>query len=224
MLKTVGAAALKDIIGMLKQEKNFFEADASTRKVVLDKHLPDFPEGFVTYLSDVTENQFMKDMSASVRLMTERVHVDQNGFLKALAAYLSIDLGLAVDQLDSEFFFMDYSARLSKLKSLFPGDFALSLVMRHMVAEATYQEVSHMANQALSTISAVPVIVIQTPIAIDPAQRQAMRQAFLEKYTHSFPEFQINPQIIGGMRVFVNGMVEDHSWLAKVQALTRLKI
>jgi len=222
MLKEIGAAALKDIIGMLKEEKLFFEAVDDTRLAVIKKHLPDFPEVFIHYLSHVNEDEYLKDMENAIQFLNDSGAKPASDFLGALARYIAEEIGFALDHLTADFFFEAPSERLARLEALLPGNSVLAGYVRQLFAGSTYQEITQMAYKALNQMRTIPVIVIQTPIAIKASERQVMRQSFLEKYPHSFPEFQINPQIIGGMRVFVNGVVEDQSWLAKVQALTRL--
>ncbi len=224
MLKLVGAAALKDSIGMLKSEANFFSLDKRARESVLKKALPDYPKSIAGYLSDVSEGQFLAETREAVQVFSGFERADQSGLLAAIAKYISKDLGGVLDQLDSAFFFKNLSERESHLEKLVPGNSELSMMVREILVESTYQEVTAMASEALSAISEVPVVVIQTPLELDADERTRIRTEFNSKYPGSFAEFQTNPQIIGGMRVFVNGDVVDHSWLGKVQAITSLTI
>lgn len=224
MLKLVGAAALKDSIGMLKSDELFFSKVKADRESAVRVALPDFPKSLVCYLSEVSEEQFLTETREAVQVFEGFERAEQSGLLSALAKYISEDLGAILDQLDSEFFFKKLSEREAELERLVPGDSALSLMVREMLLESTYQEVTYMASDALSTISEVPVVVIQTPRELNASDRAKIRMHFNREYPGSFAEFQNNPQIIGGMRVFVKGYVADHSWLGKIQAITSISV
>lgn len=224
MLKLIGAAALKDSIGLLKSDESFFSKDKGARQSAVKKALPDFPEALAAYLSEVSEEQFLAETKEAIQVFGGFERADQSGLLSALASYISEDLGAILDQLDSAFFFKKLDEREAHLEKLVPGDSELSIAVREMLIESTYQEVTAMASEALSTISEVPVVVVQAPLELDADERGKIREQFNKEYPGSFTEFQTNPQIIGGMRVFVNGDVVDHSWLGKIQAITSLTI
>ena len=152
----------------------------------------------------------------------EGFYGSESKLLEALAIYIAHDLGKALDQLNSDFFFMDYAERLKRLNDLIPGASSLHRFSVELFANSTYQEVAQMAFEALTQIGDVSTIVIQTPVELEASKRIMIREHFLEKHSICFPEFQINPQIIGGMRILVNGEVEDHSWMAKIQSLTNI--
>ena len=221
MLKTLGAAALKDIIGMLKNEESFFTFDEVKREATLEKMLPSYPVSLVNYLKTVSGDDFMKDLKQALDVF-EGFHAPSSKLLEALTDYVVQDLGKALDHLDSAFFFMDYAARLKRLNELIVGSGSLKMVSVDLFANATYQEVTQMAVEAISQIKSIPTIVVQAPIELEASQRMAIRKEFLKKYPVCFPEFHINPSIIGGMRVLIDGEVEDHSWMGKIQSLTNI--
>ena len=222
MLKLIGAAALKDSIGMLKSEKDFFQKDASARKTAMEAKLPGYPKSFVDYMARVSEEQFLAETKEAIQVFGGFARAEQLGLLEAIAVYISEDLGVALDKLNSAFFFMKLDERERKLEELFPGHTSLVTTVRAMFSESTYQEVTAMATSALTTIKEVPVVVIQTPLELPSSERAKIRTEFNAKHPGSFAEFQTNPQIIGGMRVFINGDVADHSWLAKIHAITSI--
>ena len=222
MLKTVGASALKDIVGVLKQNEDFFTRASDDRKKTLSQYLPDYPIFFVDYLSDVSEADFFSALEDYLEALDGLPVSSDSGFLKALIAFVSHEVGMCLDQLDSAFFFSDYEARQAHLKKQFSGNDFLSDALLELFLESTYQELSSSAYGAINQINQIPTIVVQSPIELDSKQRQEMRESFLKSHPNSFVEYQINRQLIGGMRVFVQGSVVDHSWLGKVQALTNL--
>lgn len=222
MLKTISASALKDIIGMLKETPDFFSKDESGRTSVLERQLPDFPKTFVGYLTAVSESDFMADLKVLFQVLDGFSVETSTGFLKAVTTYISHELGAILDQLDVDFFFLDYAERQKKLSGLFAQKSFLSEALLNLFIQSTYQELTEASYQAINQVQDIPTIVVQSPVELSSAQRQEMRESFLEKHVNSFVEFQVNPLLIGGIRVFVEGEVVDHSWLGKVQALTAL--
>lgn len=206
---------------MLKKEEQFFTFDVTKRQATIEALLPSCPASFEAYLKGVSVDQFMKDLKQALDVF-EGFYGSESKLLEALALYIAQDLGKALDQLDSDFFFMDYTERLKRLNELILGASSLHRLSVEFFASSTYQEVTQMASDALAQIKAIPTIVIQTPVELEASKRTMIRERFLQKHPICFPEFQINPQIIGGMRILVNGEVEDHSWMAKIQSLTNI--
>lgn len=224
MLKEFGLAAIKDFIGFLKKESNFFSLDEKAKQEMITNHFKDdYPTVLTDYLKKATEGQFLKEVKQALSVFDRSVYADpKNELITALAYYISKDFAHHFDQLNISFFFDGLPERLKALKDLFPGELALSQTVRDVVLVSTYQEIGAMANAALSYIKEVPSIVIQTPVELDSELRLPIRSYILEKYPFSFPEFQVNPQIIGGMRIFAGGKVMDHSWMGKIQAIANL--
>lgn len=224
MLKDLGVSALKDFIGLLKKESNFFSSDEKTRKLILSKAFGEsYPEAFMDYLSTTTDDLFLKEFKQSLAVFDKSTYADsKNNFLNALAQYISKDFSHQFDQLTITFFFEPLPERLKMLNDLFPGSSFLYQTIRDLVMQSTYQEIGKLANEALSTLKGIPSVIIQTPVELESSMRLTIRSLLLEKYPFSFPEFQITPQIIGGLRVFAGGKVMDHSWMGKIQSLANL--
>ena len=225
MLGQIGLAYLKDIIGLMLKEKNFLEESAVRRMDLIEKHYgKHYPESLKKYMTNYSAEDFMKDVSVAVDAFEIGPEHSKNAFLEAIVDFVSTDFGYLLDRLESSFFFKSLDERREILKHLFPGQSDLSYVMQDIFNQNTYQALTRKASLLLSKLKEPYTIVVQTPVEMDSEKRKAIRQAFNEKHPYVFVEFQINPPIIGGMRVFENGKVVDHSWLAKVQAITQLSI
>ena len=222
MLKLLGAAALQDIVGILKDGEKFFTLTSDSREAHLNSHLKHYPVSFKEYMKRVSPEDFLEDIGAAIQVITGLGRASENLFLEALIQYIAVDLGEVLDRLDSAFFFLDFSNRMNTLENLIKGDSILASAAREYFIERTYQEITQEAGRSIGMIKHVPVIVIQSPVELSSDRRREIREAFLERHPFSFPEFQVNPQIIGGLRLFVDGDVEDHSWLARIQKITSL--
>ena len=225
MLGQIGLAYLKDIIGLMLKEKGFLEAPVTERTSMVEAHYgKHYPEALKAYMAHFKAEDFMLDVKTAIEAFELSSEHQHNAFLEAVAAFVATDFGYLLDKLESRFFFEPLDERNETLKHLFPGHSDLSYALRDLFNQHTYQELTQKACQILSTLKEPYTIVVQTPIEMEADQRKAIRQAFNEKHSHVFVEFQVNPPIIGGMRVFENGNVVDHSWLAKVQAITQLTV
>lgn len=225
LLKTTGGAFMKDLVFLMKHESEFLSQSAQEREKAIHSHLGEsYPQSLVTYMTQLNVDQFKKEFHHVVQVLEEVAQPDpENGFLNALADFLAKEIGMMLDALSLDFFFRPLKSRLQALEGMLPKQSTLGKVLKYQFCENTYQELTADAQKALETLKKAPVVVVQTPIEMDGAMRKEVREHFAQKHPHAFVEFQINPKILGGMRLFVNGEVEDLSWLAKVQAITRLK-
>jgi len=226
MLREIGLACLKDIIGLLLKEKGFLDKSKSERLKLAETHYgKDYPEALKAYMSTFSEEDFMLDVRiAAVESFEIQPEYKQCPFLSAIAGFISTEFGYRLDQLDLAFFFKPLPQRLEVLNGLFPGSSNLSSALIDIFIQGTYQEVTQMAYELVSNLKEPYMVVVQTPVEVDTERRKMIRQAFNKKYNYVFVDFQINPPIIGGMRVFENGIVTDHSWLARVQAISQLSL
>lgn len=224
MFEIIGASALKDMIGMLNKNKDFFVLDSSKRKDLLSKELSNYPAAFQDYLLKASESEFIADAGLVAQVAKGLTRPQESKLLDAIAAFTSEVVGLSLDKLNAEFFFFEREKRAAHLDKLFKGKSHLIEGLKALFIDSTYQELTAMATKSLSNLKESPVIVVQTPLELPEEERVKIRTAFNEKHPFSFTEFQVNPQIIGGIRIFVNGRVADHSWLAKIQAITAINL
>jgi len=226
MLREIGLACLKDIINLLLKEKGFLEKSESERlKLAETDYGKDYPEALKAYMASFSEEDFMLSVRiAAVEGFEIQRDYKECAFLSAIASFVSTEFGYRLDELDLAFFFKPLPERIEVLKRLFPGSSALSSAMIDIFIQGTYQEITQMAYDLISDLKEPYMVVVQTPVEIDTAKRKMIREAFNKKYNYVFVDFQINPPIIGGMRVFENGVVTDHSWLARVQAISQLSL
>jgi len=225
MLGQIGLAYLKDIIGIMLKKKGFLEKSEAERiNLIQELYGKQYPESLTAYMAKFDAEDFMTDVEVAIESFEIEPKHKKNAFMDAIAGFVSAEFGYRLDRLESSFFFEPLDDRRETLRHLFPGDSDLSYTMRDIFIQNTYQELTQKAYHLLSVLKEPYTIVVQTPVEMDDEMRKMIRQAFNDKQEYVFVEFQVNPQIIGGMRVFENGKVIDHSWLAKVQAITQITI
>ena len=66
-------------------------------------------------------------------------------------------------------------------------------------------------------------LVVQSPIRLSKEQQEEISETLRKKYSAAvYPLFKVNKALIGGLRVFYNGQVQDHSWLGRINVLTSI--
>lgn len=85
------------------------------------------------------------------------------------------------------------------------------------------KETEHAVNKEIqdflhSAFGSAPIL-IQSAISIDGDLRSSMRSTFSKKYPYSFVSFQVNTNLLGGLRVFEGGNMHDKSWRGDIERL-----
>lgn len=61
---------------------------------------------------------------------------------------------------------------------------------------------------------------VQSSIALDPALKESLRQRLLQETPGSIPLFVVESSLLGGIRIFSQGVLQDFSWSSLVSRLT----
>lgn len=214
---------LQDGLKLMKDEKDFMSRSENERRDLVKKHLgEEYPAVFVDYLATVKEDSFADQLRESIGYLNDGLMPKNKLMLDALMEYVARDFAVKIDLFDRSFFFEDREKQEEVLKTVFPGDSAFQRGVRDYILSSTYQEITEDAQQMLRNYKEEPTIVVQSSCEINKDMRQEVRAFFAQKHPYSFVEFQINPQIIGGLRVFIDGHVMDNSWLSKIQKISQL--
>lgn len=222
MFLTTLGSFLRDALKLMKDEQGFLKMDENGRRAAIKKHLGDYPESFANYLATVKDASFLDQIQGSINFMNDGILPENKQLLEALADYAAKEFAPKLDLFDRSFFFEEEAKQIQQLKEVFPGESFFQKAMRDYVLGSTYQEISEEAQKFLRDYKEEPTIIVQSSQEIEKGIRQEVRAHFAKKHPYSFLEFQINPQIIGGLRVFIDGKVMDHSWLSKIQKISQL--
>ncbi len=65
-------------------------------------------------------------------------------------------------------------------------------------------------------------ILVQSPIKLEAAMKDDIREHLVKKYPNSSPVFVVNKTLIGGLRIYIDGKTEDLSWISKINILTSI--
>lgn len=185
------------------------------------------PKVFKDYLASTSEEDLMSDLRLVFQVIngTELSALDlkRSGLFKAALQFFARDFALQLDALGSSFYLLPYEERKKKAGQLIESDSHTSAALRDLLVTNSYQELTEAIEMLSKNVGEADTIVVQAPREIEASLKKEMREKFAADYPLSFPSFQINRQLIGGFRVFINGKSHDFSWFSQVQKLTSLK-
>ncbi len=222
MFKDFVAALAQKMVSFLSAHPGYFEQTKSEKEAMCEKL--SVPTVFKQYLLEVSEHQMLKDFEALI-IFTHQPKdkaIAKSHFFKALLEFLNTDLARKIDFLDSNYYLLQKPEREEVVENLIKGDSLLANSLKSILVNYTYQQISESINNLSQIISDSPYIVVQSPREVTPEMKKEIRKQINEKHPLSFPVFQINKKLIGGLRVFENGTTEDHSWLSRVLRFTSL--
>jgi F0F1-type ATP synthase delta subunit len=151
------------------------------------------------------------------------LNLKNSGFFKATLRFFAENFASKLDALGSSFYLLPYEERKKKAEQLIDSQSHTASALRDMIVTNSYQEVAEALEQLSKVVADGATIVVQAPRDIDVELKKEMREKLAHDFPLSFPVFQINRQLIGGFRVFINGQSHDFSWFSQVQKLTSLK-
>lgn len=182
------------------------------------------PASFRLYLAKVSAKDFMSDLGLVVQYINtpSQAQIKDNEFFKTAVEYFTSTFAERVDTLDSDFYLADAKHRLKQVSELIDCDSPVASAIKKLLVYTSYQELCDQINALAKAVTESAHIIVQAPREIDLKLRKDIRKKLTDENPMSFPVFQINKKLIGGVRVFKNGEVVDHSWLSRVHRFTSL--
>lgn len=214
MISDLTSALIKDTIAFLKKEKGFLSLSAEQRKQK--------SKAFAALLSDMSEADFVNDLERTLKVLKGALPAKESRLMQALGRYFSIDFPAVFDQLDRNFYQLSQKDQQDKIAQLLPEEANFFAVLRRYLVLYSPQEMTETIITFLADVTDSPRLLVQSPVECDRETKTAIRQYFAQAHPNSFVAFSVNPQLIGGIRFFVDGKVEDHSWFSKIEQIHKL--
>ena len=184
------------------------------------------PKVFKDYLDTTSEEALMSDFRLAFQVINgtdvSSLNLKDSGFFKAVLQFFAESFASKLDALGSSFYLLPYEERKKKAEQLIESDSHTALALRDLLVTNSYQEITEALELLSKSVADGGTIVVQTPRDLDPELKKEMRSKFTQEHPLTFPSFQVNRQLIGGFRVFINGQSHDLSWFSQVQKLTSL--
>lgn len=181
------------------------------------------PTPFKSYLAEVSEKEFLNDLGRVVAFVREGQmnSIKKSLFFRAFVEFLTHSLAFRIDVMSTAYN-MDQSHRDALAHKLITGENGIGEALRNLLLTYTYQELATAITELTQGVADAPFIVVQSPREMDLELKKEIREKLTQNHPLSFPVFQINRQLIGGFRVFINGEVIDHSWISRVLRFTSI--
>lgn len=217
MFKDFLTALVHKISEFLVAHKDFFEGK---REHTLE-HLS-IPAAFKGYLSEVSSKEFLEDLRTIILYIEDpkNTTLKNNKFFKSFLEFLTTDLARKIDHLDGSFYLFKSEEKTLIIDKLIKGESHLAHTLKMILVSYNYQQLAEEVNTLATKIERISFIVVQSPREIDSELKKEIRNKLTEEHPLSFPSFQINRKLIGGVRIFIDGKAIDNSWLSRVLRYT----
>lgn len=155
--------------------------------------------------------EFLSDVRAVLQEIVRDAQTERrlNGFVQALATAFSVEVASAFDQGQA-------------WKSAQPTQ--AQAMLARVVQTDNAVEIAREIQQFLQDQCSIASPTIQSPVPLSSSEREAMRASLRERYPGSFPLFEVEPSLAGGLRMFYKGALIDESWMTHIaQAFVHLR-
>lgn len=222
MIEILTSALIEDLLLFLKGHRDFFSLDQKKRLALAEKAFGD--HSLSSYLAGASEDGFVKDLTSALRFLKSQPDDHRSGILTALASSLLSDFTAKFDQIGRAFFALADADKKVFLTKLFPHQNHFHQSLTDYLAVYSPAEIAETIIVFLRGLYGQESsrIIIQSPLECEESTKAEIRKYFSKSHPKSFVTFNVNLQLIGGIRFFVDGKVDDLSWFSKVQQLHAL--
>jgi len=222
MLNDFLTALMHEMVRFLTKHPDFFDGKKDAREKALDN--VKMPAPFKHYLAHRKAEDVMEDFRLVAGFISspKSTKIEGNAFFKAVVDFFTGPFAAKIDMLGSDFYGFKEKDQWTVAEQLIKSDSRVAQTLRDLLVRRTYQELSTGFVNLSQRVVGATYIVVQTPREASVELKKEMRKALVKEDPMSFPVFQINRKLIGGLRVFKDGVVEDHSWLTRVHTFTSL--
>lgn len=218
------SALIYEILAFLSKHPDFFELGEKTREEKLE-HLR-IPAQFKVYLVLVSGAHFLKDLKLILQVTNgenmEGLPLSGSPFFKSVLHFFVESFASKLDEVEAKDYLLSYEKRLEKAQNLFESKSRMAYALRDLIVGNSYQELSQAISNLSQYIAGADFVLVQAPREVESELKKEIRKGLSGEHPSCFPVFQINRQLIGGLRLFVNGKAQDKSWFSHIQKLTSL--
>lgn len=211
------------LTNFLKDNPSFFELDAKTRAEKLES--ASIAKPIKNYLLEASEEDFIDDLKGLVSFSggNQGQDLTKNLLAQAIATFWVNNFASKLDRLDIDFYMLSQEKQEKHIAEILSSDSLLGETLKEIVITLTSQELMSQISDFTRKVQETPYILVQSPREIAHDLKQEIREQLREEYgERAFPVFQINRNLIGGMRLFIDGKVIDNSWLSRINYISSL--
>jgi F0F1-type ATP synthase delta subunit len=223
MLNKFITVLIIEISKFLTSNKEFFNSNKTEREKLLTD--VKFPNSVKTYLTEVSELDFTTDLAGVIKLLKNSpVKLEKNKFLQAITSFLVNNFANDVYSLPLSYFKLAYKDQKEAAKEVIKSNSELANTLKEILTDYSYQEILNGIQSLAEKTFHSPLVVVQSPTEMELETKKEIRENLSQSLNQvCLPIFQVNKNLIGGLRLFVNGKVSDLSWIARINLITSLK-
>lgn len=184
------------------------------------------PAVFKEYLSEVKDDELLEDVKLVITFISEsdlkNPALKKSKFFICLVKFLTENLAAKLDKLPSEFYLQSHKKQEEIADKLIAGESLIARALKNLIIVNSYQEISGDINEIAKSVVGSPYIIVQSPREIDTELKSEIRNGLGKEFESGFPIFQINRNLIGGLRVFIDGKSHDFSWFSRISNISTL--
>jgi len=214
---------LHETLSFLSQHPNLFDLNAKDTEVAFDRaSLSAFSR---EYLLDVDASQLMFDLKDLTTSMKSNVSPSAKNVLSAhISRFICKLANQAAIGLDKSFANMTSEDQLGRLQAVFKTDNSVMKAFKELVLHNSFESLVSKVRSFVSQQNDFVEVTVQFALDVTASERRQIVSEFTNKYGDmTLVYFQVNPRLIGGMRIFANGQLTDLSWQKKIETLTNIK-
>ncbi len=215
MIKTLTSAALKDLVSFLKANSDFMSMNEEQRA----QKAP----AIAAMVQGMNAEELLNDLKITVKVIKGSALAADSKIVQSIGRYFVKDFPKAFDELTSIFYSSSAAQQVQKLEELFSEKAEFFKALKQVLAVESPQEVTEHVIHFLTEVFSSPRILVQSPLECELETKTSIRAHYIKEYPQSFVAFSVNPQLIGGIRFFVDGDVVDHSWFARIGDIRKLR-
>ena len=163
MIKTLTSALIKDLLGFLKSEKEYFSLAPKRRQALSKDYFGS--NYFSEYISKLTPESFVDDLSLTIKVLKKspKVKAIDSLLIKSISDYFVADFGGFFDQLNKDYYIKTNSEKDKFLEDLFSKNIYFFQVLKDHLLKLSIQELTEIIVSFLNDLYNSPRIVVQSP-------------------------------------------------------------
>jgi len=217
MIDKIILLCLSLLLKFLDENSDFFEGTKSDKKTFLsDSSLPKFLE---LYLLEVKQDKFMSDLSDTTNFLNNGIVSSSNSLVKSISLFLSYSLAMKIDSLPWDFDLNPLEKRIEILSQTISGKTELGELLVDNIACSNLHVVNNQFKSLANNFSENKSVVIQSAKVLSPELKQKVREYFHGVDKFCYPIFSVQPNLLGGLRVIVDGNTVDSSYANMINNL-----
>lgn len=214
---------LHETLSFLSQHQDLFDMNAKDTEVAFDRaSLSAFSR---EYLLDVDGDQLIFDLADLNKSLKLKTQVSAKNVLSAhISRFICKLSNQAAIGLDKSFANMTREDQLSRLQAVFKTDNSVMKAFKELVLHNSFESLVSKVRAFVSQQTEFVEVTVQYAVDVTASERRQIVSEFTNKYGDmTLVYFQVNPRLVGGMRIFANGQLADFSWHKKIETLTKIK-